>query len=110
MSEKTMIINIQDLANGGKKLLSGRENGKSAYTKCKLINLDKDGTLILRNDTGVVISNSYFLGMLTDVFVNYDSKKKMLEHIDFKGLSETNRKELVRGINRGFSQAINFMA
>ena len=110
MNEEIMIINIQDLASGGKQLLSGRENGKLAYKKFNLVNLKKSGTIILKNDDGVIISNSYFLGMLTAVFKNYDSKKQMLEHIDFKGLSETNKKELVRGINRGFSQAINFMA
>jgi len=109
MSDNTMIIDLGRFTRG-KKLLSGRDNGKDACELLELSDVASNCKIVLQNDGDTVITNSYFLGMLSKLFDKYTTKKELLENIDFKQLNDTNQKELLRGINRGFSRAVNAMA
>ena len=96
-----MNVNFDTLnKDGSRRLLSGRKNGEAAYDYCGLRNFDKDGTLVLRSTGGLVVSNSYFLGMLEKVFMLYNDADELQKHIDCTGISELNKEELAIGIKR----------
>ena len=104
-----MIIDLQ-IYTKQRRLLSGRENGIEAYKQLMLEELAHNGSLEIKNDGSAIITNSYFLGMLSGIFRKFDTKQDLLDHIDYNALSDSNKKELLRAINRGFSKAINAMS
>jgi hypothetical protein len=106
-----MILDLSEYTKG-KRLLSGRENGKADYEKLvrQPDHAVENCCIIIRNDGGAIITNSYFLGMLTPLFNHFKTKDDLLKHINFEGLNDTNRMELLRGINRGYSKVRNAMA
>jgi len=99
-----MYIDFSSLTAKGSKLLSGKENGRAAYTFFNLSAADENTRLIIKGDDDLVISNSYFLGMFEKIFRIFKTKDELLQHIDFNSLRPTNRDELMRGINRGFQK------
>lgn len=102
-----LVIDLSSLESEGKRLLSGRENGKKAFELFKLSKYTNDTRLVLKNGDKLVITNSYFLGMLESIIRKHSVKSELLDHMDYDGISHNNRKELLRGINRGFSEIIN---
>ncbi|MEQ3692014.1 MAG: hypothetical protein ABNH16_14875 [Thalassolituus sp.] len=110
MVKTVMIIDLKELTNtSGMNLLSGRDNGVKARSMFGLngSTLDPDTIIKVIDDSSTVISNSYFLGLLEGVFKTHSSKSSLLEHIDYSELSPTNQKELIRGINRGYSPSVS---
>lgn len=108
MSSNIMIIDLAKYT-ADRRLLSGRDNGRAVWIQLNQPQFDPSIKIVIKNDGEAFITNSYFLGMLSDIFRHYTDKKVLLDHIDFKELNDTNQKELLRGINRGFSEAINGM-
>ena len=108
-----MIIDLKKLDNvSGLGLLSGRENGIEAknYYEAQKENITTETVVVVTGDDSFVVSNSYFLGLLEDFFKIHPSKQSLMEHLDYSQLSPINQKELIRGINRGYSSVINAMA
>ena len=105
-------IMIIDLSKTNSKFLSGRPNGKQAKELFKLVGPDLSTDIVVKfkDDGKLSVSNSYFLGLIEDLLKIHTDKKTLLEHVDFEDLSSSNQKELVRGINRGFSKIINAVA
>lgn len=106
---KEMVIDISKY-NHGRRLLSGRDNGHALWNALKVTEFNPQSKIVIKNDGQTVITNSYFLGMLSQLFGHYHQKSELLEHIDYHELNKTNQQELLRGINRGFSEAVNAMA
>ncbi|WP_353293524.1 hypothetical protein [Thalassolituus maritimus] len=107
-----MLIDFDRITETSKLgLLSGRDNGVAARKLFHVANGDitPDTRVKIKDNDSVVVSNSYFLGLLEDIFKIHKSKEDLLEHIDYTELSKTNQKELLRGVNRGFSPIINAM-
>lgn len=103
MSEK--IVNFDKLNNlGTKQLLSGRTNGEAAFSYYKLEAFTRADILVLKSTGNIVVTHSYFLGMLEGVFNLYEEVDDLHRHIDCTGLSPLNKEELARGIKRGFSR------
>ncbi|EAR62899.1 hypothetical protein [Neptuniibacter caesariensis] len=105
--ERVMIIDLNTLKKEGKRLLSGRDNGHQAYELFELAQHTSETKLVLKNGSDLVITNSYFLGMLEEIIKKYEVKADLLNHMDYDDVSQNNRKELLRGINRGFSEIVN---
>ena len=108
-----MLIDFKELSETSNLgLLSGRDNGIKAKTKFSMSegNITPETQIIIKGGDTFVISNSYFLGLLEDFFKIHKTKKALLEHLDYSALSTINQKELIRGINRGFSSVVNAMA
>ena len=108
-----MLIDFKRLSDDSNlKLLSGRDNGIKAkdFFNVHQENITSDTVIVVKSGDKLVISNSYFLGLLEDFFRMHNDKRDLLNHLDYSALSTTNQKELIRGINRGFSSVINAMA
>lgn len=113
MRNSKVIVNLTDLTKtSGLRLLAGRDNGEEAKIHFNLSEgeYSLENTLVIIDEGEVVVSNSYFLGMLEDLFHKYETKVELIKHIEFNQLSITNQKELLRGINRAYSKAINAMS
>lgn len=107
---KTVIIDLNKLTStSGMSLLSGRDNGVKARNLFGLNGSTLNSETIIKviDNRGTVVSNSYFLGLLEEFFRKHSSKSSLLEHIDYTELSATNQKELIRGINRGYSPTVS---
>lgn len=99
------IIDFERLGSKGeKRLLTGRSNGQTAYEFYGLDKFDASGTLVFKSSEDLVVSNSYFLGMLQEIFIRYQEVNELYKHIDSDGLSLINKDELVRSIRRGFAK------
>lgn len=99
-----MDVNLDRLKRGENSLLSGRKNGEKAYEYFKLNDFTKESVIRLKSSGSVVITNSYFLGMLEAIFKKYDLVDDLYKHLDYSDLSELNKEELIRGIKRGFAK------
>jgi len=109
---RTVLIDLQRITKTSSLgLLSGRDNGVAARSLFHVTveDITSDTLVKIEDNDSVVVSNSYFLGLLEDIFKVHKSKEDLLEHLDYTELSKANQKELLRGINRGFSSIVNAM-
>tara|TARA_B100001113_G_C20682964_1_gene437218 strand:- start:103 stop:450 length:348 start_codon:yes stop_codon:yes gene_type:complete len=95
---------------GNRRLLAGRQNGQEAWGEVSRKGDIVNSVIVLKDGGRAIVTNSYFLGMLSGIFKLYGSKSELLDHIDTGGLTETNKQEFLRAINRGYSPAINPMS
>ena len=108
-----MVIDFSKVSKSSDlRLLSGRDNGVEARKlfHVTINELTTETIVKITDNKEVVVSNSYFLGLLEDLFRIHTSKEDLLHHIDYKELSHINQKELLRGINRGFASVINALS
>lgn len=85
-----------------KRLFSGRSNGEKAHKFFKLDKANKNDFFKLRVPDNVVISSSYFLGMLEDIMRNYNSLEELKNHVDSSALDGETLMEYNRAVKRGF--------
>ncbi|MDD9211298.1 hypothetical protein [Aeromonas dhakensis] len=104
MSDITIDFNRLVKSNN-KKLFAGRSNGREAFS---FFGMDKfcpsqNDKLRMTIPNGIVISSSYFLGMLENILPKYSSPsefyKKMI--LDGKEYKEGMLSELDRAVRRG---------
>lgn len=84
-------------------LLAGRKIGQTVYEEILMNNLSQGETITFQNHERMVISNSFFFGLLSNVKDLYLGKSDMIRCINLLDLSNSNQKELLRGINRVYS-------
>ncbi|RUO44541.1 hypothetical protein CWE23_00395 [Idiomarina aquatica] len=85
-----------------KRLFSGRSNGEKAHEFFKLDHADKTDFFELEVPEEVVVSSSYFLGMLEDIMRKYDSVDELKQHLDSSSLKGDTLAEYKRALKRGF--------
>lgn len=111
MNENVVNINLKSFTRDN-KILTGRPNGEAAWhllanQDSNLSSLSDATKVKLVGDGSAIISNSYFLGMLSPIFRAYSSKQSLIEHLDFTELNQHNKMELLLGIERGYPKITN---
>jgi hypothetical protein len=98
------LVDIKDLVAKApnKKLFTGRSNGEKAFQYFKLYNFSNDERVVLKIPTNIVISSSYFLGLLENIMFKYQDLNEFKKHIDDSELSDANLREFNRAVKRGF--------
>ncbi|WP_231576080.1 hypothetical protein [Rahnella sp. WP5] len=93
------------VVGSNKKLFAGRANGKTAYDyfEVNLFNVESDDTLSLSIPDGVVVSSSYFLGLLEKILPKFSSPKDLYKRtkLDGKSYQEGMLAEFDRAVKRG---------
>lgn len=100
------IIDFEKLVgNTTKKLFAGRANGQEAYNFFRLNDFGKSNTdrLYIKIPAGVVVSSSYFLGMLEKIIPKYARpsdlfKVTLLDGVEYQ---EGMLTEFDRAVKRG---------
>jgi hypothetical protein len=85
-----------------KKLFTGRSNGEKAYQYFHLETVESDDEIKLIVPPEVVVSSSYFLGMLERIMRKYEKIEQFKGKIDSSALKGETLQEFYRAINRGF--------
>jgi hypothetical protein len=100
----SFVVDINDLIkeNSNKRLFSGRSNGEDAFKFFKLNVVNENDILELKVPSEVVISSSYFLGMLEKIMWLYDDVNIYKKHVNESHLNSDNLKEYQRAVKRGF--------
>lgn len=91
--------------NQSKKLFAGRANGQEAYEFFQINQFDVDGNdrINLSIPKDIVVSSSYFLGMLEKILPKFKSPKDFyaVTQVDGKEYNEGMLSELDRAVKRG---------
>lgn len=94
-----MTIKLVSNASG---LLTGRSNGQRARSRYAIRIADK---YILSSDPKLLVTSSFFLGLIGPELSVYTTPNEALEHLDLDGLSEQSRKECIKAVKRGLSSS-----
>ncbi|EIU7558060.1 hypothetical protein L6F17_003202 [Providencia rettgeri] len=107
-----IIINFNELILGEKKLFAGRANGRKACEKFNVQSFKPytNDILSFKLPMNIVVSSSYFLGMLENVISKYDSPSELFKQIIINGkpYAEGDYVELDRAIKRGLHKNESF--
>lgn len=106
MKMSKISIDFNKIANEqSKRLFAGRANGQEAYKYFNIssFNPEKDDRLDLSVPDGIVVSSSYFLGMLEKVLPKFSSPKEFyaVTSVDGEAYREGMLTELDRAVRRG---------
>ncbi|WP_109397206.1 hypothetical protein [Proteus faecis] len=106
MKMSDIIIDFNKLVkNSNKKLFAGRSNGREAFNFFGVNNFKSPqyDKFYLSIPKGIVISSSYFLGMLETILPNYSSPSEFYSKIFLDGneYKEGMLSELDRAVRRG---------
>lgn len=106
MNMSNITIDFNKLVVGSnKKLFAGRANGKTAYDffKVNLFDVESEDTLSLSIPDGVVVSSSYFLGLLEALLPKFSSPKDLYRRtkLDGHAYKEGMLTEFDRAVKRG---------
>lgn len=106
MKMSNVTIDFNKLVSGTeKKLFAGRANGQHAYDffKVKSFDVNNDDKLYLSIPKGVVVSSSYFLGMLETILPKFSTPKDFYKRtiLDGKVYEEGMLSEFDRAVKRG---------
>jgi hypothetical protein len=94
--------------NKNKSLFSGRTNGEQAYNFFELSGASKDDMINISVPEEIIISSSYFLGLLEKVMRKFDDLLEYRKHVNAANLSGQNLKEYERAVTRGFYKNTSF--
>lgn len=99
-------IDFNELVSSSKKtLFAGRANGRKAFQHFQLKDYDVKSNDILHFEIpdDIVISSSYFLGMLENILPEFDRTEDFYSHSRYQGkVCEAGMlKELDRAVERG---------
>ncbi|NCF07966.1 hypothetical protein [Kosakonia sp. MH5] len=113
MNMAKIVIDFNRLLKGtNKKLFAGRENGKQAYEYFKISDFepDSDDFLELSIPKDIVVSSSYYLGMLEKLLPKFSSPKEFYKKTIFEGkeYQEGMLTELDRAVRRGLHKNVPF--
>ena len=98
--------------DGGKILFAGRDNGRKAYSFFGIdrFTLDNNDRIFLSIPNGVVVSSSYFLGMLENILPLFSSPNEFYSRTSLDGVNykEGMLSELDRAVRRGLHRNVPF--
>lgn len=91
------------VSQNGKRLFAGRANGQQARDFFKVNEFNKGDTIELNVPNQVIVSSSYFLGMLETILPLFKNTKELFDCIRIKGevYKEGTLEEFDRAIKRG---------
>ncbi|MDT3296088.1 hypothetical protein Q4Q57_13150 [Shewanella sp. SP2S2-6] len=92
---KVMTIELVSNESG---LLTGRSNGQRARSKYHVKPADR---YVLSSDGDLLITSSYFLGLIGEELSLYSTPNDALEHLDLEGLSPQSQEECIKAVKRG---------
>lgn len=72
----------------GKRLFAGRENGKQGQILFGLNSIEKDVIFDITIGTGIVVSSSYYFGLLKEHVIIFNNGNEFLEKVYFYELKE----------------------
>lgn len=106
MNMSKIDIDFKKIAkNQSKKLFAGRANGQEAYEFFQINRFEADGSdrINLSIPEDIVVSSSYFLGMLEKILPKFRSPKEFyaITWVDGKQYNEGMLSELERAVKRG---------
>ncbi|WNP29090.1 hypothetical protein RN616_11140 [Morganella morganii] len=108
-----IIIDLNKFVNAqSKTLFAGRANGQRAAEQFRVSEFDKESgdTITFKIASGIVVSSSYYLGMLESILPKFSSSKEFYAHVqvDGKKYELGMMKELERAIERGLYKNESF--
>lgn len=108
-----VIIDLNKFAKEqSKTLFAGRANGQRAAEQFRVNEFDKgnDDIISFKIESGIVVSSSYYLGMLESILPEFSSSKEFYEYVqvDGKKYEIGMMKELERAIERGLYKNESF--
>ncbi|MDR6962515.1 hypothetical protein [Shewanella putrefaciens] len=95
MDENIVVINLISNESG---LLTGRSNGKRAR---KILNVRPADRYVLTSAQDLLVTSSYFLGLIGEELSAFSSPNDALQHLDLSGLSPQSREECIKAVKRG---------
>lgn len=88
----------------GKRLFAGRENGKQGQILFGLNSIEKDVIFDIRIGAGIVVSSSYYFGLLKEHAIIFDNSTEFLKAVYLNGekYQKSILPELDRAVRRIF--------
>lgn len=100
-----IIIDFNNISEKtGKKLFAGRENGKQGQTLFGFGSIEKDVMFDIKIGSGIVVSSSYYFGLLKEHAIIFNNGNEFLEKVYFNGekYQKSILPELDRAVRRIF--------
>jgi hypothetical protein len=91
-----------ELVSNESKLLTGRSNGQRARSRYGIEIAEK---YIITADPELLVTSSYFLGLLGVELSKFGTPREALEHLDLRGLSTQSQEECIKAVKRGLSKS-----
>lgn len=91
------------VSQNNKKLFAGRANGQHAYSYFHMDKFSKGDTIEIKIPKDVIVSSSYYLGMLEKILPLFKSTSELYESTRFEGseYKEGMLEEFDRAVKRG---------